>query len=397
MLDLVLILNKGYCLDNIREGASSIEGAGRGAFATRSLEQGSIIAPAPLLHIRDSSSLDTDKTHTNASSQLLLNYCFGHGKSEVLLCPTTHVTLINHNSNVPNAEIRWSKPSQNRVDAEINFRTLGLDEVSSLGIESWREFNAKLAFEVVATKHIEEGEEIFLDYGPDWEIALSEHTRGWTPLADASFPSNQTLQSAFRHFIPIPDTMFPFRWRSDYATAASLRLGEVQRGIDLSLPENQAHHAMHEAKVRSAKCGVYFAPSNVPNAGFGTYTAVPLVGRGLVIGTTLPVVPVFTDFPRRWSGMDYVWQGKSYSAEFESAGAATPLRTDVLAVNDGALANSHQGLVNEHLEKAIFFPVLDRCKDPGAGAFTDYVGYSFQSSFALGAGEELFVDYGEHW
>jgi hypothetical protein len=427
------------------------------------------------------------------------------------------VTLINHNANVPNAEIRWSKPSQNRVDAEINFRTLGLGEISSLGIRSWREFNAKLAFEVVATKHIEEGEEIFLDYGPEWELALSEHRRGWAPpsetyytppmemnmlnkpivpsgelpyyytyecrmeplaveredlseagqdyftplhispknwhekttqlygendfvcwypcnvfaanddgtfqadafskvvtlsnrirrwnnipresirFAASYFQSDQHLQSAFRHFIPIPDKMFPSRWRSDYATAASQRLGEVQRGIDISLPENQAYRAIHEAEVRNVKCGVYFAPSNVPNAGFGTYTAVPLVGRGLVIGTTLPVVPVFTIFPQSWSGMDYIWQGKVYSTEFESAGAATPFGTDVLAVNDGALANSHQGLVNEHQEKSTFHPVLDRCKDPGAGAFSDYVDYSFQSSFALEAGEELFVDYGEHW
>lgn len=508
-----LTLCEGYCLDNIREGTSTVEGAGRGAFATRRMDIGSIIAPAPLLHVLDRSILEFDVAHTNATTQLLLNYCFGHKETQVLLCPTTHVTLINHNSTSTNAEIRWSKPSQNRVDADINYRTLGLDEILSLHPHTWRDFNAKLAFEVVATKQIDSGEEIFLDYGSEWEHALLEHAREWMPpsesgytppkemnqknndivlspelpnyysyecsmeplaqereyigeaghdyfsppyispeqwnakmkhlygennfvcwypchvfglnddgtfqadafskilplsnkirrwknapresirFADAHFQSDQHLSSAFRHFIPIPDKLIPFRWRRDYATAASLHLGQVDLGIDLALPENQG---MHEAEVRRVKCGVYFAPSNVPNAGFGTYTAVPLVGSGVVVGTTMPVIPVSIDSPR-WSGMDYIWQGKLFLTEFESAGGPAPYDTNVLAVNDGALANSHQGLVNEQLHPSRFHPALDRCKDPGAGAFSDYIHYGFKSSFALGAGEELFVDYGENW
>lgn len=507
---------QGYCLDNIREGTSTLKGAGRGAFATRRLEKGSIIAPAPLLHVTDSSVLDVDMDDKNATTQLLLNYCFGHEETQVLLCPTTHVTLINHHSMAANAEIRWSKPSQNRVDADINYRTRGLDELLSLSPHTWRDFNVKFAFEVVATKQIDVGQEIFLDYGSEWEHALLEHSREWMPpsesgysppkemnrmdngivlstelpnfysyecsmeplaqereylgeaghdyfsppyisperwdakmkqfygendfvcwypchvfarnddgtfqadafskvlplsnkirrwknipresirFADAHFQSDQHLPSAFRHFIPIPDKMVPFRWRGDYATAASLHLGQVDLGIDLALPENQENHHMHEVEVRSVKCGVYFAPSNVPNAGFGTYTAVPLIGRGVVVGTTLPAIPVSIDSPR-WSGMDYIWHGKSFFTEFETAVASAPYDTNVLAVNDGALANSHQGLVNERLESSRFHPALDRCKDPGAGAFSDYIHYSFKSSFALGAGEELFVDYGESW
>jgi len=39
----------GMCIDHIREGTSLIEGAGRGAFARRSLPKGSIVMPAPPL------------------------------------------------------------------------------------------------------------------------------------------------------------------------------------------------------------------------------------------------------------------------------------------------------------------------------------------------------------
>jgi hypothetical protein len=47
--------------------------------------------------------------------QLLLNYCFGHDESSLLLCPITNAILINHCSDRtkecgedgPNAEYRW--------------------------------------------------------------------------------------------------------------------------------------------------------------------------------------------------------------------------------------------------------------------------------------------------
>eukprot|EP00978_Attheya_sp_CCMP212_P035034 scaffold150354_cov55-Attheya_sp.AAC.1 len=43
----------GKCLDNIKAGNSTIPEAGRGAFATRFIPKGSIIAPGPLIHTPD--------------------------------------------------------------------------------------------------------------------------------------------------------------------------------------------------------------------------------------------------------------------------------------------------------------------------------------------------------
>lgn len=510
-------LYTGYCLDNIREGPSTIAGAGRGAFATRRLNQDTVITPAPLVQIMDRSEFNFGTARANATSQLLLNYCFGHRKSALLLCPTTHVTLINHNSKSPNAKIRWSKASHNRWDGDINFRTRGLDELF-VNFDSVGTFNTKIAFEVVATKDIEVGEEIFLDYGPEWENAFLDHNRLWSPpsdpgyippsqlnqmdnsitlskdlpfyyqyecqiepglvdsetsdevgldydenphvwpdrwnehdfkrygentfifwypcsvlavnddgtfqadvfskrrsvatkirkwknipreairFADAWFQSDQHLPSAFRHYIPIPDKMFPLRWRSDYTNAESVRLGRKALEVDLPLSETEARNIQHENKVRNATCGLYFAPSNIPNAGFGMYAGIPLAGKGIAIGTHIPVIPVSESFPRPWNGGDYVWRGSTYYAEYESAETEERFSvTDVLAVDSGALANSHLGLVNEDLAPPRFDPVLDRCHDPGAGAFSDYVHHTFTSRHALGAGEELFVSYGDAW
>jgi hypothetical protein len=514
-------ITPGYCLDYVREGPSAISGAGRGAFATRKLTKGSVITPAPLFQIIDRSALDSLVTPdaNNATSQLLLNYCFGHRKSKVLLCPTTQVTLMNHNSKTPNAEIRWSKSSRNRLDEDINYRTEALGTITVKNHDIKSNFNTRLAFEVVATRDIAEGEELLLDYGSEWEGAFEKHQKEWSPpssgrvaspnelneanaavilskdlpphyaqecliepmaqereslieeeedylavpevspkgwsdvmhmlyddndfscwhpcnvlsanedgtyraevfskrlvvrrikmrtihnmprhairFMDNKYHSDQHLKSAFRHYIPIPDSMFPLRWRTDYTSAAALRLGQRSGGTDLTLPENKHFHDEHEEAARNVSCGVYFAPSNIPHAGFGTYTALQLKGRGVVVGTTMPVIPVFGGWPRRWNGEDYVWHGRTYKAEYEAAGAPGSLAmTSVMAANDGALANSHLGLVNEYVDSAVFDPLLDRCQDPGAGAISDYVRYSFKSEFALGPGEELFVHYGESW
>ena len=41
----------GQCMDNIRDGISTIPHAGRGAFANRFIPQGGLVAPAPLIHL----------------------------------------------------------------------------------------------------------------------------------------------------------------------------------------------------------------------------------------------------------------------------------------------------------------------------------------------------------
>ena len=43
-------------MDNIKVGNSTNPDAGRGAFANRFIPQGGLVAPAPLIHIRDYNS-----------------------------------------------------------------------------------------------------------------------------------------------------------------------------------------------------------------------------------------------------------------------------------------------------------------------------------------------------
>jgi hypothetical protein len=187
----------GICLDNIKPGKSKISGAHNGAFATRPLKKGEIIAPAPVVHIRrdhlgiyDSKDPKNSKKETwYEGEQLLLNYCYGHANSSVLLYPYAPVVnYINHDRKLFNAELRWSNlASQDQTLKEKDVETLMAHD------------HAGLIMEFVATRSIEVGEEILLNYGDSWESDWNEWTQDWsldpdTPEYTPAFELNDYLQ-----------------------------------------------------------------------------------------------------------------------------------------------------------------------------------------------------------
>jgi len=186
------LMANGKCLDNIRAGVSTIPAAGRGAFASRFIPKGSIVSPAPLVQImnKDAFKLDMYGPGYERSQQLLLNYCFGHKHSSLLLCPTTAVSLINHSGDNKNAEYKWSDSSANKVN-DKHFLMESLEQLHS-DPQKLFELNSKLMFDFIATRDIEAGEEIFIDYGVEWENAWKEHTEQWEKPygADTFIPAN---------------------------------------------------------------------------------------------------------------------------------------------------------------------------------------------------------------
>jgi hypothetical protein len=148
------IKENGFCLENLRPAPSTLPNAGQGAFAQNVIEKGEIIVPVPLLHVMDREAfrLPDDKY------QLMLNYCFGHEESSLLLCPLTNAVLINHCSSHrqqcgpegPNAVLQWSTGWEPRQDEFTNMTIAELGEQPGRG----------LAFEVIATRRIEPGEEV---------------------------------------------------------------------------------------------------------------------------------------------------------------------------------------------------------------------------------------------
>lgn len=169
------------CADSFSFGKSTIPKAGHGVFAKRHLEEGSVVLPVPLIHIPDRSILDmyeptkrksTESTQ-NSGKQLLLNYCLGHANSTMLLSPYGPVfNVINHNQTQANVRVQWALPERsNHFPEMLEKNPSDFSELKS----------AKLAMEVVALKDIQPGDEIFLDYGDEWEEAWQQHLSTWEP------------------------------------------------------------------------------------------------------------------------------------------------------------------------------------------------------------------------
>ena len=183
----------GICLDHIVAGSSkapletetatgqNIDSSnnmtiGRGAIAARFLPKGELIVPVPLLHLLDRSLFEKlpqyifshEEENEDSFEEQILNYCFGHSQSTLVMCPITNAVLINHCSdrigrfpcgsggNGPNAEYRWASDSEWDIKTKETL-TMTLDE---LGGTNHQQQHRMMSMEIVATRDIEEGEEV---------------------------------------------------------------------------------------------------------------------------------------------------------------------------------------------------------------------------------------------
>jgi SET domain len=180
----------GRCTDNIRPMPSTIRQAGRGAFATRFLPKGKIVAGTPFLFFASgdffkmyagdwlTKDFDEFDPETLKSYQLVYNYCWHHEKnvSSVYLCPYgSGVNYINHNQTRANVRLQWAEDGQMNHNASMLERS-----------PAAMYYNAapKLWMDIVATCDIQQGEELLMDYGDAWEKAWLEHVDRWKTETD---------------------------------------------------------------------------------------------------------------------------------------------------------------------------------------------------------------------
>lgn len=193
----------GRCLDAIIPGPSTIKQAGQGAIARLFMPKGSVVVPVPLLvNAVNSSSMNMVKLKSDSfnkaqegepiGQQLLVNYCYGHHESSVILCAGSNANLINHcstrmegpcGSQGPNARIQWATEFDPKTPEWLKKTPREIKKLLDKGIRG-------LSMEVIATRDILPGEEVFIDYGVHWEEAWKSHVANWHPPAkDSGFDS----------------------------------------------------------------------------------------------------------------------------------------------------------------------------------------------------------------
>jgi hypothetical protein len=153
-----------------------------GGFATRSFSKGTTITGSPVLHslqrdwnakaqVWDSftkSYKAIDATGAEDEYALLVNYCWSHAQSTILLCPYgVGVNYINH-ANKPNAKIQWAPHGQLSHDDQSFHQS---------PTELSKSTRVRLALDYVALRDIREGEEISIDYGRAWQEAYRDFLR----------------------------------------------------------------------------------------------------------------------------------------------------------------------------------------------------------------------------
>ena len=172
----------GKCQDHIKPGRSTIAQAGRGAFATRSLKKGMVVGFSPLIHIGHNRQLLTINYTTAKGNysleDLVINYSFGHPNSTIILTPYgAMVNFINHHRERANVEVQW--PAKELVAHKPEWLSKDIEFISNVHEK------IGLSFDYVALRDIEEGEEVFMDYGDDWIKAWEDHVASWKPIPNA--------------------------------------------------------------------------------------------------------------------------------------------------------------------------------------------------------------------
>lgn len=186
----------GKCQDNIVPVLSKIPHAGRGAFATRFIAKGDLVAPAPVVLIADKSTTNMYNEKTTAGKivrdgvvqqQIIFNYMFGHPNSTVLLFPySSNAAYINHHATEYNAELHWAK------DFSFFHHEDWLSKPVAFLEEQW---TSGLLLEFIALRDIKPGEEVLIDYGDEWQRAWDEHVLNWEAIPPEKDYNNLTFWS----------------------------------------------------------------------------------------------------------------------------------------------------------------------------------------------------------
>jgi hypothetical protein len=175
--------NMQICLDDkLVEGNSKIPKVGRGVFAKTAQQKDDILTSSPAVPIAQSLLWDEKRNQ----HQLLLNYCFGHANSDLLWLP--YGPFLNSVNHAPTTTPEQQQQQQQQANVKVQWHQEPVStdlarrqeyhhpDLLDLATERVAFTHGKgLVMDLVATRDIEQGEELYLDYGEAWTQAWKEH------------------------------------------------------------------------------------------------------------------------------------------------------------------------------------------------------------------------------
>jgi hypothetical protein len=225
----------GHCLTHLSLNISTIPLAGRGVFTKRSYQIGERITISPVLifpkHRLELETLD---------SSVLYNYCLISPGSDVAMLPIGLGAMMNHGGEkLSNVRIDW-------YDWDITSKKRR-EQMTPQELE--RSPFAPLDIQYIATRDISRGEELFLSYGLDWEIAWWKYFKQLQKWNERKVIGNLTrtslsLKPQFRQAITVPQHLFPSSFYSNQCVGVDCEISSKKKmsskgnPLTLSLIEN---------------------------------------------------------------------------------------------------------------------------------------------------------------
>jgi SET domain len=239
--DVEWIQQHGMCIDNIVIGQAKADSEmGRSAFARYDIAEGTVVAPAPIQMFPNRSVFATQEPEA-----LFVNYCFQPEGSDMLLFPYgPGVNLINHANDRSqiNVRVEWST----HYMSHNQWLNLPLDQYWVM------DYPGGLIMDIVATRDIQQGEELFMDYGTKWDSAWKEHVANWKPITGKAETKEYTYvdeidrSQPFRTVDEQKSNPYPYNlktvcWTPNWEREDNTRMEWVRPQAPLEYPEGMLY------------------------------------------------------------------------------------------------------------------------------------------------------------
>jgi hypothetical protein len=227
----------GHCLDHVKIGDSTIPMAGRGLFAHKTFVKGELVTISPLL------VAPLHQIKKEGASSLLINYFITSLASDFALLPIGHVALANHGGKDSNLRMEWydTKEWNQKIDISSFDSIANRDRIfehlnASMILDSP---SGNLYLGYYATRDIEIGEELTIDYGLAWEVAYYRYLETMNDWFSKNNQVNIITAPQFRQPITMKWGFFPDIMRKSCVGKGCSSISRVDQFVSLHQKLNE--------------------------------------------------------------------------------------------------------------------------------------------------------------